>query len=136
MADDFDGYHAIADAIETPVVGGENNFTHHDFKPFYSSGKVPILQPDIMRGGYTELRVIAEHAHAAGLTMAWHMFPELSVHLTASVPNPSWLEYMGWYDHLWTEPNNPVSGMMTPPDRPGHGMDFKPELFARYPYPQ
>ena len=134
MADDFDGYHVIADAIETPVVGGENNFTHHDFKPFFASGKVPILQPDIMRGGYTELRKIAEHAHRAGQTMAWHMFPELSVHMTASIPNPSWLEYMGWYDHLWIEPNNPVNGMMTPPDRPGHGMDFRPELFRDFPY--
>ncbi len=134
MADDFDGYHAIADAIRTPVVGGENNFTHHDFKPFFASGKIPILQPDIMRGGYTELRVIAEHADKAGLTMAWHMFPELSVHLTASIPNPSWLEYMGWYDHLWVEPNNPSGGMMAPPERPGHGMDFKPELFREFPY--
>jgi L-alanine-DL-glutamate epimerase-like enolase superfamily enzyme len=43
---------------------------------------------------------------------------------------------MGWYDHLWIEPNNPVGGMITPTNRPGHGMDFKPELFARYPYPQ
>ena len=72
MADDFDGYHAIADAIETSVVGGENNFTHHDFKPFFESRKIPILQPDIMRGGYTELRIIAEHAHKAGLD-GWHI---------------------------------------------------------------
>ncbi len=134
MADDFDAYHAVADAIETPVVGGENNFTHHDFKSFFASGKIPVLQPDIMRGGYTELRVIADLAHRAGLSMAWHMFPELSIQLTASIPNPSWLEYMGWYDHLWLEPNNPVDGMMAPPDRPGHGMDFKPELFREFPY--
>ena len=134
MADNFDGYHAIAAAIETPVVGGENNFTHHDFKPFFASGKIPILQPDIMRGGFTEMRVIAEYAHNAGLTMAWHMFPELSVHLTASISNPSWLEYMGWYDHLWIQPNTPVNGMITPPKRPGHGMDFKPELFINYSY--
>ena len=57
IADDFEGYHAIADAIETPVVGGENHFTHHDLKPFFASKKIPILQPDIMRGGYTELRL-------------------------------------------------------------------------------
>ena len=66
--------------------------------------------------------------------MAWHMFPELSVHMTASIENPSWLEYMGWYDHLWVEPNNPKEGMMIPPDRPGHGMDFRPELFRDHPY--
>ncbi|MEZ5741785.1 MAG: mandelate racemase/muconate lactonizing enzyme family protein [Burkholderiaceae bacterium] len=134
IADDFDGYHAVADAIRTPVVGGENHFTHHDFKPFFASGKIPILQPDIMRGGYTELRVIAEHAHRAGLTIAPHMFPELSVHLNAAIPNPSWMEYMGWYDHLWVTPNLPLDGMMTPPDRPGHGMDFRPELFRDHPY--
>lgn len=129
IADDFDGYHRIADAIRTPVVGGENHFTHHDFEPFFASRKIPILQPDLMRGGYTELRVIAEHANRAGLKIAPHMFPELSVHLNASIPNPIWLEYMGWYDHLWVEPNLPDKGMLVPPRRPGHGMDFRPELF-------
>jgi L-alanine-DL-glutamate epimerase-like enolase superfamily enzyme len=134
MADDFDGYDKVADAIRTPVVGGENHFTHHDLKSFFASGKIPILQPDIMRGGYTELRVIADMAQAAGLTIAPHMFPELSSHLLASIPNPSWLEYMGWYDHLWVEPVLPRGGVMAPPDRPGHGMEFKPELFRDFPY--
>ena len=132
--EDFDGYHRIADALKTPVVGGENHFCHHDLRPFFASRKIPILQPDIMRGGYTELRVIAEHAHRAGLTIAPHMFPELSCHLVAAIPNPSWLEYMGWYDHLWVEPLLPSGGLMTPPNRPGHGMSFKPELFKDHPY--
>lgn len=134
MADDFDGYHRIAEAIKTPVVGGENHFTHHDLKPFFASRQIPILQPDIMRGGYCELRVIADHAHQAGLTIAPHMFPELSSHLNASIPNPSWLEYMGWYDHLFVQPVLPDHGMLIPPDRPGHGMDFRPELFRDHPY--
>lgn len=134
MADDFDGYHRIADAIQTPVVGGENNFTHHDFKPWFESKKIPILQPDVMRGGYTELLVIADHANRAGLKIAPHVFPEVSTHICASIPNPSWVEYMGWYDHLWVEPVPPVNGFITPPDRPGHGLDFKPELFKDHPY--
>lgn len=134
IADDFDGYHRIADAIRTPLAGGENHFTHHDFKPFFQSGKVPILQPDIMRGGYTELRNIADKANAVGLKFAPHLFPELSVHLNASVPNAHWLEYMGWYDHLWVEPLTPAGGTVTPPGRPGHGMDFKPELLTDFPY--
>jgi L-alanine-DL-glutamate epimerase-like enolase superfamily enzyme len=133
MADDFDGYARVAAAIRTPVVGGENNFCLADMRPFFGAG-VPILQPDIMRGGYTELRRIAEAAHGAGIAIAPHMFPELSTHLVASIPNPSWLEYMGWYDHLWVEPVLPKGGFMTPPDRPGHGMDFRPELFQDHPY--
>ncbi|MFT5391729.1 MAG: L-alanine-DL-glutamate epimerase-like enolase superfamily enzyme [Gammaproteobacteria bacterium] len=134
MADDFEGYHRIADAIETPVVGGENHFGHHDMKPFFESAKIPILQPDIMRGGYTGLRVVAEHAHRAGLTIAPHMFPELSSHLNASIANPSWLECMGWHDHLWVEPLLPVRGHITPTERPGHGMDLRPELYKAHPY--
>ena len=89
IADDFEGYHQVADALQTPISGGENHFTHHDFKPFIASGKVPFLQPDIMRGGYSELRVIADHAHKAGLVIAPHLFPELSCHLLAAIPNAS-----------------------------------------------
>jgi D-arabinonate dehydratase len=133
MADDFAGYARVASAIRTPVVGGENNFCLPDMQPFFGAG-VAILQPDIMRGGYTELRRIAEAANGVGITIAPHMFPELSTHLVASIPNPSWLEYMGWYDHLWVEPVLPKDGMITPPDRPGHGMDFRPELFRDHPY--
>lgn len=134
IADDFEGYHRVADAIRTPVVGGENHFTHHDLKPFLASRKIPILQPDMMRGGFTELRRIAALANQAGLNIAPHLFPEMMVHLNASIPNASWLEYMGWFDDLWVQPNKPVDGTLVPPDRPGHGMDFKPSLFADCPY--
>ena len=134
LADDFEGYHRVAAAIQTPVVGGENHFTHHDLKPFFSSGALPILQPDIMRGGYTDLRVMAAMGAEKGIKIAPHMFPELSAHITASIPNASWLEYMGWYDHLWVEPLLPQGGMMTPPMRPGHGMAFRSELFTDHPY--
>jgi D-arabinonate dehydratase len=133
MADDFDGYARVAAALRAPVVGGENNFCLPDMRPFFGAG-VPILQPDIMRGGYTGLREIALAADAHGIAIAPHLFPELSTHLLASIPNPSWLEYMGWHDHLWVEPVLPRNGMMTPPDRPGHGMDFRPELFRDHPY--
>ncbi|MEM0988964.1 MAG: mandelate racemase/muconate lactonizing enzyme family protein [Pseudomonadota bacterium] len=130
IADDWAGYHRVADAIETPVVGGENHFLSYDLARFFESGKVPILQPDIMRGGYTGLRRVAEDANRSGLTIAPHRFPELSSHLTASIPNPDWLEWMGWYDHLWVDPLPISAGHMRAPDRPGHGMDFRAELFT------
>lgn len=134
MADDFDGYHRIADAIKTPVVGGENNFTHHDFQPWFDSGKIPILQPDPMRGGFTNLLVIADLANKAGIKIAPHLFAEITSHLCAAIPNASWVEYMGWYDQLWVEPLKPVNGTITPPHAPGIGLDFKPELFKEFPY--
>ena len=134
MADNFEGYHKIANNLKTPVVGGENHFTHRDLKPFFSSGEIPILQPDIMRGGFTELRIISDRAQTAGITIAPHLFPEFSLHLNASIPNASWLEYMGWHDHLWVDPVLPENGTITPTNRPGHGMKFRPELFRDHPY--
>ena len=59
---------------------------------------------------------------------------ELSTHLNASIPNASWLEHMGWYNHLWVNPITPKDGTATPPNIPGHGMQFKPELFKEFPY--
>ena len=135
IADDFDGYHRIADAIETPLAGGENHFTHRDLAPFFASGKVAVLQPDVMRGGYSDMRITAQMADKAGVKIAPHLFPELSSHFMASIPNGCWLEDMGWHSHLWVNPLQINNGMATPPDRPGHGMEFKAELFADFPYP-
>ncbi|MEM9063519.1 MAG: mandelate racemase/muconate lactonizing enzyme family protein [Pseudomonadota bacterium] len=134
LADDIDGYLAVANAIETPVVGGENHWLTYDTLGLMRSGRIPILQPDIMRGGYTGLRRQAADAASHGVKIAPHMFPELSSQITAAIPNASWLEAMGWHDHLWVEPIPVTAGTMAPPDRPGHGMDFKPELFREFPY--
>jgi len=128
MADDFDGYDKVCSSTSIPIVTGENNFTHHDLLPLMKGKKIPILQPDIMRGGYTNLIYSANLANNFNIKIAPHMFPELSIHIVASIKNPSWLEYMGWYDHLWKEPLLPKDGMLTPSSRPGHGMDFKTEI--------
>jgi L-alanine-DL-glutamate epimerase-like enolase superfamily enzyme len=129
VAEDFVGYQRIAAALRTRVVGGESHFTRNDLRPFLQHPGVPILQPDPMRGGFTELRKIAAAAEPWGITIAPHLFPELMVHLLASIPNASYLEYMDWNDDLWIEPVLPSrNGTMTPPERPGHGLAFRPEV--------
>ncbi len=128
MAHDFEGYRTIAAALQTRVVGGENHFTHLDLKPFFEQPCTPILQPDVMRGGFTELLRIARMAGEVGIDIAPHLFPELMTHLLAAIPNGTWLEYMGWHDALWEHPVLPDQGAMQPPPRPGHGLAFKREL--------
>lgn len=135
IAHDFAGYHAVARAVDIPIVGGENHFTHYDLMPFFESGLVPILQPDVMRGGYTDLLESAAHGARAGISIAPHLFHELMSHLLAAIPNGSWLEYMGWQDDLWVDPLVPVDGFVTPPDRPGHGLCFRPGLVSKYSQP-
>ena len=128
VCEDFDGYARVAAALKTRVVGAESHFTRYDMRPFFKTPSTPILQPDPMRGGFTELRKIAAVADTWGLTIAPHCFHELMVHLTASIPNANYLEYMIWNDDLWIEPAIPVNGMLKPLEHPGHGLRFKPEV--------
>ncbi|MEZ5741781.1 MAG: enolase C-terminal domain-like protein [Burkholderiaceae bacterium] len=72
IADDFDGYHAVADAIRTPVVGGENHFTHHDFKPFFRRRQIPILQRTSCAAAMP-VAVIAEQASRRAANRATHV---------------------------------------------------------------
>jgi L-alanine-DL-glutamate epimerase-like enolase superfamily enzyme len=46
----------------------------------------------------------------------------------ASIPNGSWIEHMGFLDDLFVEMPPIVNGMITAPERPGHGLAFKPEV--------
>ncbi len=132
VAEDFAGYFRIADALKTRVVGGESHFTHYDLAPFFDTPKIPILQPDVMRGGLTQMRRIATLAHAKGIRIAPHLFHELMVHLQAAIPNPDILEYVNFLDDLWVEPVLPKGNLLTPPDRPGHGLVFKEEVLKNY----
>ena len=118
-ADDFAGYQRIAAALDMRVVGGETHFTRYDLRPFFINPCLPILQPDPMRGGMTDLRKIATLADTFGITIAPHLFPELNVHLLASIPNASWCENMGLIDDLWVDPPEIANGMITAPERPG-----------------
>jgi L-alanine-DL-glutamate epimerase-like enolase superfamily enzyme len=128
VCEDFDGYRRVAAALKTRVVGGETHYTRYDMRPFFTNPSTPILQPDPMRGGFTELRKIAATADTWGITIAPHLFQELMVHLLCSIPNASYLEYMDWNDDLWVNPAIPVNGKLKPLEVPGHGMAFKPEI--------
>jgi L-alanine-DL-glutamate epimerase-like enolase superfamily enzyme len=127
-ADDFKGYMRVAEALPIRIVGGETHFTRFDLRPFFENPKIPILQPDPMRGGFTELRKIAVLADTWGLTIAPHLFPELNVQLLASIPNGVWIEDMGLSEDLFVDPVPVVDGMITAPERPGHGLSFKAEI--------
>ncbi len=127
-ADDFAGYARVADALDLRIVGGETHFTRYDLRPFFAHPKLGILQPDPMRGGLTELRKIATLADTWGMTLAPHLFPELTVQVMASIPNGSWIEHMGFLDDLFVEMPVIANGVITAPERPGHGLAFRAEV--------
>src|SRR4030088_2736609 len=47
------------------VMPKETHFTRYDLRPFFINPCLPILQPDPMRGGMTDLRKIAALADTA-----------------------------------------------------------------------
>jgi L-alanine-DL-glutamate epimerase-like enolase superfamily enzyme len=132
LADDYAGYLRCAEALDMRVVGGETHFGRADLKPFLENPRLPILQPDPMRGGLTELRKIATIADTWGITIAPHLFPELNVHLLASIPNGVWAEQMGLLDDVFISLPKIANGMITAPETPGHGLAFKPEVLKDF----
>ena len=132
IADDYAGYLRCAEALDMRVVGGETHFGRADLKPLLENPRIPILQPDPMRGGFTELRKIATVADTWGMTIAPHLFPELNVHLLASIPNGIWAEQMGLLDDVFVSLPTIANGMIAAPETPGHGLAFKPEVLRDF----
>jgi L-alanine-DL-glutamate epimerase-like enolase superfamily enzyme len=132
LPDDYAGYLRCAEMLDMRVVGGETHFGRADLKPFLENPRLPILQPDPMRGGLTELRKIATVAETWGMTIAPHLFPELNVHLLASIPNGIWAEQMGLLDDVWISRPKIANGIITAPEEPGHGLAFKPEVLRDF----
>lgn len=131
-ADDFKGYMRVAQALPIRIVGGETHFTRFDLRSFFENPCIPILQPDLMRGGFTDLRKTSVLADTWGISIAPHLFPELNVQLLASIPNGIWIEDMGRSNDLFVDPVPIIDGMITAPERPGHGLVFRPEILREY----
>lgn len=71
-------------------------------------------------------------AETWGMTIAPHLFPELNVHLLASIPNSIWAEQMGLLDDLWLKRPEITNGTIMAPEEPGHGLAFKPEVLRDF----
>ena len=73
LPDDIAGYAEIARAVDTPISGGEHEFTRYGFRELIDRGAVDIVQLDVNRvGGITEARKIWAMAAGAGLPVLPH----------------------------------------------------------------
>src|SRR5437763_924424 len=83
----------------------------------YKAIKMQVAHTNTVRGDIENVRRMRE---ALG--------PEMNVQLVASIPNGLWIEDMGLSDDLFVDPVPVVDGTITAPERPGHGLAFKPEI--------
>jgi L-alanine-DL-glutamate epimerase-like enolase superfamily enzyme len=134
------GDHALLRSLRRraarPIAAGEGETELGELMDLVTSRAVDVIQPDVYRVGFRALRAVGDAAAPAGLVFAPHMAHELSAHVTAVSPSssssPVWLEYFDWFEDWWDEPVLPVRGLISPPDRPGHGLALRPGWLAAH----
>ncbi|HKA40753.1 MAG TPA: mandelate racemase/muconate lactonizing enzyme family protein [Burkholderiales bacterium] len=132
-ADDFQGLARVADALSTPVAGGEYLYGPAPFRQMMEARSVDIVMIDLMRaGGITGWLKIAGMAEAFNLPVVSHLVPEIHVHLIAAIPNGLTVEYMPWTFSLFEEVPTPVKGELAVPLKPGIGLKFDESAIKRY----
>jgi len=131
--DDYAGYARICAALKTPVQTGENLVDTFELADAIALRSLDYVMPDLQRiGGVTGWLRAAALAHAHGIEMSSHLFPEFSVHLLAVTPTCHWLEYVDWASPILEEPVRIEGGHAIVPNRPGAGLMWNEEAVKRY----
>lgn len=131
--DDYPGIARVADALATPVAGGEYLYGPVPFRHMMEARSVDIVMIDLMRaGGITQWLKIAGMAEAHNLPVVSHLVPEIHVHLIAAIPNGLTVEYMPWTARLFEEVPRPEKGELAVPRKPGLGLQFDEAAIKRY----
>jgi L-alanine-DL-glutamate epimerase-like enolase superfamily enzyme len=132
-ASDVEGHVRLAAVAGLPIAAGEHLHSRFAFADYARRGAASVLQPDApLVGGVTEFMRIATIAEVLGATVTPHFLPELHVHLTAAAPTGIFVEHFPLIDDLLAETLSAVDGVMTPPDRPGHGIRWDPGALTRF----
>jgi L-talarate/galactarate dehydratase len=128
-ADDYSGLARVADALATPLAGGEYLYGITPFRHMLEARSVDIVMIDLLRvGGIGNWMKVAGMAEAFNIPVVSHLLPEIQLHLVASAPNGLTVEYMPWSFKLFEEVPVPVNGELAVPAKPGLGLEFSREL--------
>jgi L-alanine-DL-glutamate epimerase-like enolase superfamily enzyme len=131
--DDFPGLARVADALATPVAGGEYVYGIAPFRHMLEARSVDIVMIDLLRvGGIANWLKVAGMAEAFNLPVVSHLLPEIHVHLVAAVPNGLTVEYMPWTLKLFEDAPVAVNGQLTVLNRPGLGLTFDRDFVKRH----
>jgi L-alanine-DL-glutamate epimerase-like enolase superfamily enzyme len=127
--DDYAGLARVADALITPLCGGECLYGIAPFRHMIEAHSVDIVMIDLSRvGGIGNWTKVAAMAEAFNLPVVSHLLPEVHVHLIAAIPNGLTVEYMPWSFRLFEEVPVPVNGELSVPTKPGLGLEFSRDI--------
>lgn len=129
---------AVADALDIPVSGGEQDTSLPQFHRMVSQRVVDIIQPDIgYIGGVSRARKVAVLAEAAGMPCTPHcanasLLTVFTLHLAIAMPaciHPQeWsVEHTPWTDGVFGPLPEVVDGEVAAPLTPGWGVELESE---------
>lgn len=133
LADDDAGHATIRAKSRTPIQIGENWWGPREMARSLAAAACDLVMPDAMKiGGVTGWLRAAALAHASGLPLSSHLFPELSAHLLAASPTRHWLEYVDWAEPILQSPLRIEDGHAQLSDRPGSGVEWNEAQVERH----
>ncbi len=131
--DDYEGYAKICAQVKTPIQTGENLLNTFELVQALQAKSLDFVMPDVQRiGGVTGWMRAAAIAHAYGVEMSSHLFPEYSAHLLAVTPTAHYLEFMDWANPVLAQPLEIKDGNALIPDCPGSGVSWNEDAVKRY----
>jgi galactonate dehydratase len=143
--ENVDAMRDVRESTNTPICCGENLFLRHGFREILEKRAADIIMPDIHKcGGLSEGRKIADMAHTYYVPMAPHsqaspMGAMAAAHMMATIPNFLVVEWHWSHPatrwQLWKEYVKEgdiiEKGYITPPDRPGIGLEMNDEAVKK-----
>ena len=133
LAHDYAGHAMIAREARTPIQCGENWWGTQDLQNALDTGASDNVMPDVMKiGGVTGWMRAAALAHAKGVRVSSHLWPEISAQLLCCTPTAHWLEYADWWNPVIAAPLQVINGSAIASDVPGTGVDWNEDAVRRF----
>ena len=133
LAHDYTGHALVAREARTPIQCGENWWGTLDMQHAIEAQASDYVMPDVMKiGGVTGWLRAAALAHAKGLRVSNHLWPEISARLLCCTPTAHWLEYADWWNPILAEPLQIEKGMAITGNSPGTGVEWNEDAVSRF----
>jgi mandelate racemase len=133
LAHDYAGHALVARAARTPIQCGENWWGTLDMQHAIEARASDLVMPDVMKiGGVTGWLRAAALAHANGIPVSSHLWPELSARLLCCTPTAHWLEYADWWNPIVAEPLRVEKGMALADEAIGSGVEWNEDAVHRF----
>lgn len=143
MFDWYEETKQVADALDLPVAGGEQEYSLHGFRWLIANDALEVVQPDnYYFGGMIRCMKVARMAEAFGKTCTPHMSGGglgflYMMHFVSVLPNAMpHHEFKGLATRVQfecnTSPLKVIDGKIKVPTGPGLGVDLDPEFVNRH----